>query len=44
LATKMAAHRALLEQMRTLMGSQGGMMNQVAGQFAQGCPMLDTAK
>ena len=44
LASKLAEHRALLEQMRTLMGNQGGMMNQAAQQFAQGCPMSNTAK
>jgi hypothetical protein len=36
LATKMAEHRALIEQMQKLMNTQGGMMSQ----FTQGCPVV----
>jgi hypothetical protein len=36
LATKMAEHRALIEQMQKLMNTQGGMMSQ----FTQGCPVF----
>lgn len=43
LKDQLAAHRALLEQMRNVMNHQGGMM-QSAQQFAANCPMLGSSK
>jgi hemerythrin-like domain-containing protein len=39
LQSKLAEHRALLEQMRTHMTQQGGMMQRMAAQV-QNCPMM----
>jgi hypothetical protein len=42
LKSKLAEHRALLEQMRTQMTQQGGMMQRMAAQV-QNCPMMGQA-
>lgn len=43
LQSKLAEHRALLEQMRSQMMQQGGMMQNMSGQVQQGCLGAGTA-
>lgn len=40
LKSKLAEHRALLEQMHTQMTQQGGMMKNMHGRMMKNCPMM----
>jgi hypothetical protein len=44
LKSKLAEHRALLEQMHTQMTQQGGMMKEMSGMMMKNCPIMGDNK